>query len=61
MAYFTDPMSDEFRKAIEEAFREMGNGKTKKGKNANKKHTALKNSSDLKMKRLSKKTKESLR
>ncbi|MGI0090963.1 MAG: hypothetical protein ACREBS_04575 [Nitrososphaerales archaeon] len=62
MAYFTDPMGDEFKKAIEEAFRDMGNDPKKRKKSVKRKKSATqKRGRTSKMKRLSKKMKESLR
>ncbi len=60
MAYFTDPMSDEFRKAIEKAMKELEEGK-KKGTEGKKRVAASGNSRKTKIRHLSKKTKEELR
>ena len=53
MAYFTDPMGDEFKKAIEEAMEEIENDESTKKDS--------KKIEKSKMKRLSTKTKRSLK
>lgn len=57
MAYFTDPMSDEFRKAIEQALKDM----EKNPKRERKKRATPKRSKKPKISHLSKKIREELR
>ena len=60
MAYFTDPMSDEFRKAIEKSMKELEDD-TKKAKGGKKRVATSEHSRKTKIRHLSKKTKEELR
>ena len=42
MAYFTDPMSDEFKKAIEEAMKELEEGSNKETQTSKKRRRHIK-------------------
>jgi hypothetical protein len=60
LAYFTDPMGDEFKKAMEEAMKEMEE-EEKRSKRPKETKARKKPKKETTMKHLSKKTKESLR
>ena len=62
MAYFTDPMGDEFKKAMEKVFEDLEKQKGRKKPKAKRKKPTTKAERKKKaMKRLSKKTRETMR
>jgi hypothetical protein len=64
LAYFTDPMGDEFKKAIEEALREMEDEKKSPKKSNRKTESSVRRAKKKKkdpMNKLSRSTKKSLK
>jgi hypothetical protein len=61
LAYFTDPMGDEFKKAMEEGFKEMEREKKKPPKTKTRRKAGKSTKRKKAMKRLSRKTRESLK
>jgi len=63
MAYFTDPMGDEFKKAMEKVFEDLEKqkGKKKTGAVRRKKPASKAERKKKTMKRLSRKTRETMR